>query len=215
MIPTKEAMQQCWDGRFPLRLFQILQSSSVSIAGLGGLGSHIAVMLARSGIGKLHLVDFDCVDMSNLNRQAYDIGHIGQQKTEALSQILLKINPYIEIVTDTLRVTAENVPKLFSASSIVCEAFDQPEQKAMLVNTLLEKCPHTTIVSGNGMAGYGSANTIQTKKFHERLYICGDQKTDIQWGIGLMAPRVCVCAGHQANQVISILLEGANEEIDK
>ncbi len=213
MIPTKKEMEQCWDGRFPFKLFQTLQSSMVSIAGLGGLGSHIAVMLARSGVGKLHLVDFDRVEMSNLNRQEYDVRHIGQYKTQALCQRLLEINPYIEIVTDTLRITAENASTLFSKSPIVCEAFDMPDQKAMLINTVLEQCPNTVIVSGNGMAGYGSANTIQTRKFNKRLYICGDEKTDVQSGIGLMAPRVSVCAGHQANQVIRILLNETENEL--
>ena len=48
-----------------------LAAARVGVAGLGGLGSHIAVMLARSGVGALHLVDFDLVDESNLNRQHY------------------------------------------------------------------------------------------------------------------------------------------------
>ena len=85
---TKEDMKKSLDGRFPIEWYEILNRAEVAIAGLGGLGSHIAVMLARSGIGKLHLVDFDVVDISNLNRQEYDVRHIGIKKTEALTDRL-------------------------------------------------------------------------------------------------------------------------------
>ena len=207
MLPTKEAMKESWDGRFPMALYEKLQSSEVAIAGLGGLGSHIAVMLARSGIGKLHLVDFDKVDISNLNRQEYDIRHLGKLKTEALAERLLEINPYLTLCVDTVRVTPENVSSLFARQRIVCEAFDAAEQKAMLINTLLEQCPDTVVVSGNGMAGFGDANAIQTRKAGSRLYLCGDGRTDVQDGTGLMAARVGICAGHQANQVIRLIVQ--------
>lgn len=60
-------------------------NARVAVAGLGGLGSNIAVMLARSGIGHLLLVDFDTVDVTNLNRQMYMIPHLGRPKAEALA----------------------------------------------------------------------------------------------------------------------------------
>ena len=62
------------------------------------------------------------------------------------------------------------------------------------------------MVSGNGMAGYQDANEIVTKQKLRRLYVCGDEHTDVLDGIGLMAPRVTVCAAHQANKVIQIIL---------
>ena len=105
----------------------------VAVAGLGGLGSNIAVMLARSGIGKLLLVDFDVVDVTNLNRQMYFIPQLGRPKTEALAELLVQINPYTEYETVCTKVTPENVKELFSEYPIVCEAFDRPDQKAMLV----------------------------------------------------------------------------------
>ena len=64
------------DSRFSKEIHQKLKSAKVAIAGLGGLGSNVAVMLARSGIGHLHLVDFDVVDVTNLNRQVYNIEYI-------------------------------------------------------------------------------------------------------------------------------------------
>ena len=204
---TKEDMKKSLDGRFPIEWYEILNRAEVAIAGLGGLGSHIAVMLARGGIGKLHLVDFDVVDISNLNRQEYDVRHIGIKKTEALTDRLKEINPYVKITSDDIRITPANAAYIFSGYPIVCEAFDKAEEKAMLISTLLSECKDTVIVSGNGMAGLGDANGIKTRKAGCRLYICGDESTDIGEGVGLMAPRVSVCAGHQANQVIRIILE--------
>ena len=207
MIPSRKDIQKSLDGRFPKSLYEKLASSKVAIAGLGGLGSNIAVMLARTGVGHLHLVDFDTVDISNLNRQVYDIRHLGIKKTKALSDRLLELNPYINITTEDICVNEHNAARIFGHYNIVCEAFDKADQKAMLINTILTECRSTVVVSGNGMAGYGDANNITTRKVTDRLYICGDQATDIGDGIGLMAPRVSICAGHQANMVINLLLD--------
>lgn len=204
---SREELERAFDERFPEGMKEKLRTARAAIAGLGGLGSNIAVMLARSGVGHLFLVDFDRVDVTNLNRQAYRIPHLGMYKTDALREILLEINPYMEIETCCAKVTAENAAELFGSWPIVCEAFDQPENKAMLITTLLAECTALYLVSGNGMAGYGSCNEIQTRQKMRRLFVCGDEKTDIGDGIGLMAPRVAVCAGHQANQVLRLILE--------
>ena len=182
-----------------------IKSASVAVAGLGGLGSNIAVSLVRAGIGKLLLVDFDRVDISNLNRQQYFIEQLGMYKTDALRENLRKINPYTELETVTARVTEDNAAELFKEYSIVCEAFDRAENKAMLVNTLLEQT-NSIIVSGSGMAGYGKSNEIETKRVMNRLYICGDRVTDSAAVNGLMAPRVMLCAAHQANKVIELII---------
>lgn len=184
-----------------------LKNASVAVAGLGGLGSNIAVSLVRAGVGKLLLVDFDRVDISNLNRQQYFMEQLGQYKTDALTENLRKINPYTELETVTARVTEDNAAELFGGYSIVCEAFDRAENKAMLVNTLLEQTA-SIIVSGSGMAGYGRSNEIETKRIMNRLYICGDRVTDSAAVNGLMAPRVAICAAHQANKVIELIVKG-------
>lgn len=210
MISKKE-LEKAFDQRFPKEIKRSLADAHVAIAGLGGLGSNIAMMLARTGVGHMLLVDFDNVDVTNLNRQMYTIKHIGRPKTEALYEMLMEINPYLEIEYKTVKITEENVSSIFGSYRIVCEALDNPGQKAMLVNGLLLECPDTVIVSGNGMAGYGDANEIKTKKKLGRLYVCGDNKTDIAEGMGLMAPRVAICAGHQANKVVQIILESEQE----
>ena len=204
---SKEELDRAFDARFPDEMREKLRRAKVAVAGIGGLGSNIAVMLARSGIGHLFLVDFDVVDVTNLNRQMYFISHLGLPKTEALPQILYQINPYLTCESVRIKVMPENVRELFKEYPIVCEAFDKPDQKAMLVRELLMQCPETIVVSGNGMAGYGDTNDICTRQKMRRLYVCGDQKTDVGGGIGLMAPRVAACAAHEANKVIQLIME--------
>ena len=181
-----------------------LKSASVAIAGIGGLGSNIAVSLARCGVGELLLVDFDKVDITNINRQQYFVDQIGMNKTDALKETLQKINPYMKIKTLQKRVDESNAVEIFGEYKIVCEAFDNAANKAMLVNTLLEKT-NAFVVAASGMAGYLSSNTIRTKKVMERLYLCGDTITDMSDVNGLMAPRVAICANHQANMVIRLI----------
>lgn len=204
---SREQLDQAFDARFPEEMQTKLRNARVAVAGLGGLGSNIAVMLARSGVGELLLVDFDTVDVTNLNRQMYLIPQLGKPKAEALPEILYQINPYLTYRSVCIKVTPDNVKELFSEYPIVCEAFDKPDQKAMLVRELLMQCPKTTVVSGNGMAGYADANEIRTCQVMKRLYVCGDQSTDVENGIGLIAPRVAVCAAHEANKVLQLIMQ--------
>lgn len=204
---SREQLDQAFDARFPEEMQTKLRNARVAVAGLGGLGSNIAVMLARSGVGELLLVDFDTVDVTNLNRQMYLIPQLGKPKAEALPEILYQINPYLTYRSVCIKVTPDNVKELFSEYPIVCEAFDKPDQKAMLVQELLMQCPKTTVVSGNGMAGYADANEIRTCQVMKRLYVCGDQSTDVGNGIGLIAPRVAVCAAHEANKVLQLIMQ--------
>lgn len=204
---SREQLDQAFDARFPEEMQTKLRNARVAVAGLGGLGSNIAVMLARSGVGELLLVDFDTVDVTNLNRQMYLIPQLGKPKAEALPEILYQINPYLTYRSVCIKVTPDNVKELFSEYPIVCEAFDKPDQKAMLVRELLMQCPKTIVVSGNGMAGYADANEIRTCQVMKRLYVCGDQSTDVGNGIGLIAPRVAVCAAHEANKVLQLIMQ--------
>ena len=178
----------------------------VGIAGLGGLGSAVAFHLARMGVGTLVLADFDVVDVTNLHRQQYLLEHIGMLKTDALAAQLRAINPFIELETHPVKVTAENACEIFAGCDIACEAFDQADQKALLVETLLAKLPDTKVVSGSGMAGFASANLITTDHVLGNLYVCGDGTSDVAEEGTLVSSRVGVCAGHQANMVMRLIL---------
>ena len=205
MIPSKEEWMDALNERHGAQLQARFSSATVAICGLGGLGSNIAIALARAGIGKLILIDFDRVDITNLHRQQYKANQIGRYKTEALAENLQEIAPYIELVTITKRITETNVSSLLNDVDVVCEAFDDPEAKAMLVNAVLEQFPHTYLVAASGMAGMDTANTIQTRKVMKRFYLCGDETSDVVDTIGLVAPRVMLCAAHQAHTVLRIL----------
>ena len=186
-------------------LHKRFSSATVAVCGLGGLGSNMATALARSGIGKLLLIDFDCVDVTNLHRQQYKASQIGRYKAEALAENLLEIAPYTEIHTVTVKITEENFAELLKEADIVCEAFDHAESKAMLVNGVLEQLPYCYLVAASGMAGMNTPNTIRTRKIMKRFYLCGDEVSEAADSIGLVAPRVMLCAAHQAHTVLRIL----------
>ena len=183
-----------------------LKQARVAVAGLGGLGSLIALSLARCGVGHLHLIDFDTVEPTNLNRQQYRLEHLGQLKAVVMAREIAAINPFIMVDAVCERVTAHNTENLFRDDEIICEAFDDPATKAMLVNTLLTRCPDKKLVAASGMAGYGDSNAITTKRIRDNFYLCGDGVTTAEPGCGLMAPRVAICAGHQANTVLQLIL---------
>lgn len=205
-MPRKKDLEAMLCSRHTPGVHEKVKQGRIAVAGLGGLGSNIAMMLARTGVGELLLVDYDVVEPSNLNRQHYRIAHLGMKKTEAMRQQIEEINPYIVVYTRDLRITEDNAAQIFAGYPVVCEALDSPEGKAWLVQSLLENSPKTYIVSGSGMAGYESSNSIHTRKSIGRLYVCGDEQTAAQAGRGLMAPRVQVCAGHQANMALRLLL---------
>ena len=205
MIPSQKEWQEALIQRHGPDLQERFSAASAAICGLGGLGSNIAIALARAGIGRLRLLDFDRVDITNLHRQQYKAHQIGQYKTEALAENLREMAPYLSIELVTERVTEDNLSALLDGVDVVCEAFDDPEAKAMLVNGVLEQFPSVYLVAASGMAGMGTPNTIRTRKITKRFYLCGDGTSDTANTIGLVAPRVMVCAAHQAHTVLRIL----------
>ncbi len=205
MIPTEEAFYKTLCGRHGEELQKKISQARVAVCGLGGLGSNVASALARAGVGQLHLIDFDRVDMSNLNRQQYFVRQLGRFKTDALKETLLEMAPYCRIKTDTVRITEENLPDLLRNDDLVCEAFDCPEAKAMLVSGVLEHFPGRCLVAASGMAGLGSANTIRTRRVFGNFYLCGDGCSDADSGPGLVSSRVLVCAAHQANMILRLI----------
>ena len=207
MIPTKEEWKKALAQRHGKKLQEKLSAATVAVCGLGGLGSNIALSLARVGIGKLILIDFDRVELTNLHRQQYKADQIGRNKTDALSENLKEIAPYIEIEPYTVGITEENAAELLKDADIICEAFDNAQAKAMLTNLVLERMPDKFLVAASGMAGMGSANTVKTRKITSKFYLCGDGSSDVADAGGLVASRVMLCAAHQAHTVLRILAE--------
>ena len=182
-----------------------LKKAKVCILGLGGLGSNVALLLARAGIGYLKLIDFDVVEVSNLNRQQYRISHIGMKKTEAIKNILKEINPFVEVEVLDIKVDRENILSVVEDIEIVVEAFDRAETKAMAIEELLTN-KNKIVISASGMAGLGSANEVITRKIKENFYLIGDNYSDYEEYSGIMSTRVMLCAAHQANMVLRLIL---------
>lgn len=182
-----------------------LKKAKVCILGLGGLGSNVAVLLARAGIGYLKLVDFDVVEVSNLNRQQYRISHIGIKKTEAIKSIIKEINSFVEIEVLNKKVDRENILSVVGDVEIVVEAFDVAETKAMAIEELLTN-GNKILISASGMAGIGSANEIITRKIRDNFYLIGDNYSDYEEYSGIMSTRVMLCAAHQANVVLRLIV---------
>jgi sulfur carrier protein ThiS adenylyltransferase len=185
---------------------RILKNKTVGIAGAGGLGSNCAVALARVGIGKIIIADFDVVSESNLNRQYYFIDQIGEKKVLATKMNLLRVNPGIEIITHDVVLKPENITEIFKNCDIIVEAFDRADQKEMLIETILSEMPEKNIVVGLGMAGWGKNDLIHCRQIG-KMFICGDEVSEIDVELPPIAPRVGIVSNMQANVVLEILLE--------
>jgi sulfur carrier protein ThiS adenylyltransferase len=184
----------------------VLRQSTVGIAGAGGLGSNVAVSLARAGVGRLVIADFDQVEPSNLNRQQYLVEQVGRRKVEALRENLLAINPYSLYEVHDMRVTRRNAAKIFARVDVLVEAFDRAAAKEMLIETCLSRFPGRPIVAASGLAGYGLNRKLHTRKMGN-LYICGDEESQCPKGVSPMAPRVALVAAMQANLVVELLIK--------
>ena len=182
-----------------------LKNKSVGIAGCGGLGSNCAVALARVGVGKLIIVDFDIIEESNLNRQYFFFNQIGEKKSFTLKENIEKINPNIEVVAFDKKLDHKSIVEIYENCDVIVEAFDKAEMKQMIIETVLSEMPGKPIVSGLGVAGYGENDSIKTEKIGD-LYICGDRQKETSDDLPPLAPRVGIVANMQANQVLEILL---------
>lgn len=205
MIPTREEWLAALEARHGRERQARFLAATVAVCGLGGLGSNIAICLARAGVGRLILIDFDRVDLSNLNRQQYLVAQLGMLKAEALKDTLTRIAPYVQTVAHSVRITEGNMAALLGEADVICEAFDRAEQKAMLANAVLETMPDKYFISASGMAGMGSANSITTRRVGERFYLCGDGVSDLREEGTLYSARVMVCAAHQAHMALRVL----------
>lgn len=185
-----------------------LSSIRIGIAGAGGLGSNCAMLLVRSGIKKLTIVDFDFVDASNLNRQFFFPEDIGMPKVEALSRNLKRLEPDLDLRLIERRLDKGNARELFSDCPIVVEALDQAEDKAMLCETLIQN--GIFVVGASGLGGK-SGPPMQKRKMGKNLICVGDFVTEADEENPPFSPRVMQAASLQAEAVLEVVFsrEGA------
>ncbi|MCF8057325.1 MAG: sulfur carrier protein ThiS adenylyltransferase ThiF [Desulfocapsa sp.] len=208
-IPTPEEMNSLLSARHTPGVQERIRNSTIAILGLGGLGSAVAGAMAKIGIGKMLLSDYDIVEPSNLNRQHYFVDQIGMMKTRALKENLLRMNPSLSLELIEEQLTESALPGLFAKVDVLIECFDDPAMKAATLRCILSEATMQNVayVGSSGMAGFGDSNTIQTKQIRPGVYICGDETSAAGPGQGLMSPRVGVAAHHQANQALRLLLQ--------
>jgi len=199
---TKE---QAFFARHDPAVLSVLRAATVGIAGAGGLGSNAAVALARAGVGRLIVADFDKIEITNLNRQQYFLSQVGRVKVLALRENLIRINPFSEYVVHRRMITRKNLASIFGRADLLIEAFDRASQKQILIEAWLEQFPGKPIIAASGLAGYGGNAKLKQRKAGN-LYLCGDESSEPRRGISPMAPRVALVAATQANLAVELLM---------
>ena len=209
---SEENTQQALHKGLTTKQSHLLQEAKVAVVGLGGLGSNVAMWLARLGVGHLLLYDFDKVELSNLNRQYYFLEDVGKYKAEALLAKLQQVNPYGDYQSQVIRLTEANLEELLASAHIICEALDKAEAKAMLVNGVLEKFPDKYLVAASGLAGLEDSASMTVRQITPRFYLCGDGHSDFH-ELPLCGARVGLCAAQEALTIARLILrlEGENE----
>lgn len=204
--PDHEELERLLYARHTPGVHEKIKNSTVGIMGLGGLGSSVAIALARMGIGKLVLTDYDVVEPTNLNRQQYFVDQIGMKKTRALQDILARINPYVAVAILDEELTEDSIARHFQSVDVLAECFDDAAMKAAALRAALCGLKDKGYVGSSGVAGYADNNIVRTVRIYPKVYIVGDGITAAEPGQGLMAPRVGIAAHHQANQIVRLLL---------
>lgn len=208
--PSTQELEFLMAARHSPGVHERMRDARVGVAGLGGLGSAVVIALARTGVGEIVAVDYDVVEPSNLNRQQYNVEHIGMLKTEAIARQVALINPCVRLDARRVVLDPVNIPQVFSGVEVLVECLDRAEAKAMLLKAAAEGLPETYIIGASGVAGYGDSNSIRTIRLGDRVFMVGDMVSAAEPGRGLMAPRVGVAAHHQADLAVSLLMgEGA------
>lgn len=171
----------------------------VGIAGVGGIGSNVAVHLIRAGCSCLKIVDFDRVELSNLNRQFYFVDQVGSYKVDMIKENLLRIEPNAAIETEQLRLTPENMLATFKDCQLLVEGFDEQHSKKLLVETFADH--DIPIISASGIAG----SKIDAIRVHRlgNCTIVGDFQTDFRSNT-LYGPKIAVIAAMMADCVLKM-----------
>jgi sulfur carrier protein ThiS adenylyltransferase len=203
MIFTKDNLF----GKIDPEIRNKIVGKTIGIAGAGGLGSNVAVSLARCGIDSLVIADFDKVEYSNLNRQFYFLDQIGKYKVDALFENLMKINPFMKLEMHNTKLDSANVNTIYSKVDILVEAVDSAYVKQIIVENWVEKYPQKPIIIASGVYGFGDFEKLRIKVV-DKIYICGDEETEIKNDYSPLSPKIGIVANMQADLVIKILVNG-------
>ena len=144
-----------------------LKKSKVAIFGIGGVGSFASEALIRSGLGNIVLIDYDIIDISNLNRQIHATSKtIGLSKVEVMKDRLLEINPYINITVVNECYTNENKDRLLNLDyDYIIDAIDMVSSKISLIES--SKALNIPIISSMGAGNKLNPTMLQVGDIYE------------------------------------------------
>jgi len=185
-----------------------LATSRVLIIGMGGLGSPIALYLASAGVGTLHLVDFDEVDLSNLQRQiAHTVSDIGEKKVDSAARSIAQINPDIKVIAQAEQLEGKALVDAVMAADVVIDATDNFATRFMINAVCVEhKIP---LVSGAAIRMEGQVSVFDTRSDDAPCYQClysdiSEEQLSCSEA-GVMAPLVGIIGSVQAMEAVKIL----------
>lgn len=190
----------------------LLARARIGIAGVGGLGSNVVMLLARTGIRQFVLVDHDQVEASNLNRQCFWPEDVGKLKVRALQERVKSLDPGIVCEAHAILLESGSACEIFAGCDIVVEAFDNERAKAELCSALLPK--GFFVVAASGLAGYGQP-PMQVHAMGKSFVCVGDFSAGVSTDAPPLAPRVMQAAALQADAVITKILEPVTRTVRK
>jgi adenylyltransferase/sulfurtransferase len=183
-----------------------LLNSRVLIVGLGGLGSPAAIYLAAAGVGELILVDFDQVDLSNLQRQIiHATNDIGRKKVDSARDNLLNINPECKISTIDYKLDGKQLSDQVAEADLVLDCSDNFATRFAINSACVAN--RTPLVSGAAirMEGQVSVFTGQSgDPCYRCLYGPGDEEESCTEN-GILAPVAGIIGSTQATEAIKLL----------
>lgn len=184
-----------------------LRTASVLVVGLGGLGSPVALYLAAAGVGRLLLADFDAVDLSNLQRQIlHTTERLGMPKTDSACLALRALNPEVELVPVSQRLTAGRLAELVAEVDLVVDGCDNFATRfAVNAACVAARVP---LVSGAAIRLEGQVTAFSGRPgdpCYQCLYPPDGHLDETCTANGVLAPLVGIIGSVQATEAIKIL----------
>ncbi len=186
-----------------------LRKARVLVIGLGGLGSPVAMYLAASGVGHLVLVDFDHVELSNLQRQViHSSADIGRDKVESARDRVTALNPEVEVTTLAYVLEDDELAKEISKADVVLDASDNFETRFVL--NALCYAAGTPLVSGAAIRMEGQVGVFDPRDPDSGCYRClytdesGEGEACSQ--VGVLAPLLGIIGSVQATEALKLIV---------
>ena len=202
--PPIDRLRGMMFSRQPEAVNRALSGKTVGIIGLGGLGSHVAYMMAKSGVTRIIAADFDEVSATNLARQYYMIDQVGLPKTMALEYMLRFLMPDLRFTAHQERVTAENIGDIFGESDLMFECVDDADTKAMLFGLARTTMSDVPWVFVSGIGGAHSASEMKVRRVAPNIAVVGDEAHPDTEGVTIS--RVMQAASMQVLTGIRMLM---------